>query len=82
MRYGLGPEVFHDMSFGVKAGSFRFLVGPSGAGKSTLLKLMYLAHRPSRGLIHMFGHDTATVARKDMPAMRRRIGVVFQDFRL
>lgn len=82
MRYGLGPEVFHDVSFGVKAGAFRFVVGPSGAGKSTLLKLMYLAHRPSRGLIHMFGHDTATVARKDMPAMRRRIGVVFQDFRL
>lgn len=82
MRYGLGPEVFHDVSFGVKAGAFRFVVGPSGAGKSTLLKLMYLAHRPSRGLIHMFGHDTATVARKNMPAMRRRIGVVFQDFRL
>ena len=82
MRYGLGPEVFHDVSFGVKAGSFRFVVGPSGAGKSTLLKLMYLAHRPSQGLIHMFGHDTATVARKDMPAVRRRIGVVFQDFRL
>ena len=82
MRYGLGPEVFHDVSFGVKAGSFRFVVGLSGAGKSTLLKLMYLAHRPSQGLIHMFGHDTATVARKDMPAVRRRIGVVFQDFRL
>jgi cell division transport system ATP-binding protein len=82
MRYGLGPEVFHDVSFGVKAGTFRFVVGASGAGKSTLLKLMYLAHRPSRGLIHMFGRDTATVARKDMPAMRRRIGVVFQDFRL
>ncbi len=82
MRYGLGPEVFHDVSFGVKAGSFRFVVGASGAGKSTLLKLMYLAHRPSRGLIHMFGQDTASVARKNMPAMRRRIGVVFQDFRL
>lgn len=82
MRYGLGPEVFHDMSFGIKAGAFRFVVGPSGAGKSTLLKLMYLAHRPSRGLIHMFGQDTATVARKNMPALRRRIGVVFQDFRL
>ena len=82
MRYGLGPEIFHDVSFGVKAGSFRFVIGASGAGKSTLLKLMYLAHRPSRGLIHMFGKDTASVARKDMPAMRRRIGVVFQDFRL
>ncbi len=82
MRYGLGPEVLHDVSFGLKAGSFHFLTGPSGAGKSSLLKLMFLAHRPSRGLIHLFGNDVATVGRRDLPAIRRRIGVVFQDFRL
>ncbi len=82
MRYGLGREVLHDVSFGLKAGSFHFLTGPSGAGKSSLLKLMFLAHRPSRGLIHLFGNDVATVARRDLPAIRRRIGVVFQDFRL
>ncbi len=82
MRYGLGPEVLHDVSFGLKAGSFHFLTGPSGAGKSSLLKLMYIAHHPSRGLIHLFGKDVATIGRRELPAIRRRIGVVFQDFRL
>ncbi len=82
MRYGLGPEVLHDVSFGLKAGSFHFLTGASGAGKSSLLKLMYLGHRPSRGLIHLFGNDVATVGRRELPAIRCRIGVVFQEFRL
>ena len=82
MRYGIGPEVLHDVSFGLKAGSFHFLTGPSGAGKSSLLKLMYVALHPSRGLINLFGNDVATVERRDLPAIRRRIGVVFQDFRL
>jgi cell division transport system ATP-binding protein len=82
MRYGLGREVLHDVSFGLKAGSFHFLTGPSGAGKSSLLKLMYLAYRPSRGLIQVFGNDVATITRRELPAIRRRIGVVFQDFRL
>jgi len=82
MRYGLGPEVLHDVSFRLKAGSFHFLTGPSGAGKSSLLRLMYLAHKPSRGLISLFGRDVTTAARADLPALRRRIGVVFQDFRL
>lgn len=82
MRYGLGPEVLHDISFSLAAGSFHFVTGPSGAGKSTLLRLMYLGHRPTRGLIHLFGRDVSTVPRRDMPQIRRRIGVVFQDFRL
>ena len=82
MRYGLGPEVLHDISFRLRAGSFHFLTGPSGAGKSSLLRLMYLAHRPSRGLISLFGQDTALLPRVELPALRRRIGVVFQEFRL
>lgn len=82
MRYGLGPEVLHDVSFSLAPGSFHFLTGPSGAGKSTLLKLIYLAERPSRGLISLFGHDTAILPRADMPPLRRKIGVVYQDFRL
>ena len=82
MRYGDGPEVLRDISFVLDAGSFHFLTGPSGAGKSSLLKLLYLAHRPSRGLITLFDRDTATCARHELPALRRRIGVVFQDFRL
>ena len=82
MRYGLGAEVLHDISFRLQAGSFHFLTGPSGAGKSSLLRLMFLAHRPSRGLISLFGREIATVPRREFPALRRRIGVVFQDFRL
>jgi len=82
MRYGMGPEVLHDVSFTIKPGSFHFVTGPSGAGKSTLLALMYLACRPSRGLITLFGRDIATLSRAELPALRRRIGVVFQDFRL
>ena len=82
MRYGPGPEVLRDVTFLLEPGSFNFLTGPSGAGKSTLLKLMYLAEPPSRGLITMFGQDLATARRSQFPALRRRVGVVFQDFRL
>ncbi len=82
MRYGLGPEVLHDVSFRLAAGSFHFLTGDSGAGKSTLLRLMYLGHRPSRGLVTLFGTDIATAPRAALPALRRGIGIVFQDFRL
>jgi cell division transport system ATP-binding protein len=82
MRYGIGEEVLKDISFHLDAGSFHFLSGPSGAGKSSLLKLMYLAHRPSRGLITLFDEDIILTPRKALPGLRRRIGVVFQDFRL
>ncbi len=82
MRYGLGPEVLHDISFDLESGSFHFLCGPSGAGKSSLLKLIYLALRPSRGLITLFGHDITTCPRESLPGLRRMIGIVFQDFRL
>lgn len=82
MRYGRGPEVLRDLSFGLAPGSFHFLTGPSGAGKSSLLKLIYLAARPSKGLIHLFGHDVAHAEPADRPQLRRRIGVVFQDLLL
>src|SRR5580658_823117 len=82
MRYGSGPEVLRDVTFFLEGGSFTFLTGLSGAGKSTLLKLFYLAEPPSRGLITLFGRDLATARRNSLPALRRRIGVVFQDFRL
>lgn len=82
VRYGMGPEVLRDINFDLKPGSFHFLTGPSGAGKSSLLRLMYLAVKPSRGLISMFDQDVTKAERKDLPALRRRIGVVFQDFRL
>ena len=82
MRYGMGPEVLRDVSFHLAPASFHFLTGPSGAGKTSLLKLMFLANRPSRGLITMFGQDIATLPRAELPPLRRRIGVVFQEFRL
>ena len=82
MRYGMGPEVLRDVSFSLEPGSLQLLTGPSGAGKTTLLKLLYLAERQSRGLISLFGRDVATLPRSETPLLRRKIGVVFQDFRL
>ena len=82
MRYGVGPEVLRDVNLHLLPGSFHFLMGTSGAGKSSLLRLMYLAHRPSRGVLRMFGRNVAELSRDELTALRRRIGVVFQDFRL
>jgi cell division transport system ATP-binding protein len=82
LRYGTEPEVLSDLSFTLFPGCFYFLTGASGAGKTSLLKLLYLAQRPSRGAIHMFGTDLITASRDDLPRFRRRLGVVFQDFRL
>lgn len=82
LRYGAEREVLADLNFTLFAGRFYFLTGASGAGKTSLLKLLYLAQRPSRGMIRMFGTDAITLPRARLPAMRRRIGVVFQDFRL
>jgi cell division transport system ATP-binding protein len=82
LRYGTGAETLTDLTFTLYPGSFYFMTGASGAGKTSLLKLLYLAHRPSRGTIRMFGHDAITLPRNLLPGFRRRIGVVFQDFRL
>ena len=82
LRYGFGPEVLRDVSFNLAPGSFHFLVGESGAGKSSLLKLIYLALRPTRGNISLFGCEIAATPRDDLPALRRKIGVVFQEFKL
>ena len=82
VRYGTGPEVLSDITFGLPDGSFHFVTGPSGAGKSSLLKLMYLALQPSRGLIRIFDRNAAEIDREELPVLRRQIGVVFQNFRL
>jgi len=82
VRYGHGPEILQDIAFTLRAGSFHFLTGSSGAGKSSLLRLMYLAQKPSRGRVELFGTDIAAARRYQLPALRRRVGVVFQDFRL
>jgi cell division transport system ATP-binding protein len=82
LRYGLGPEILRDLTFRIDPKSFQFLTGPSGAGKTTLLRMMFLSLRPSRGLITMFDEDTATLSKDGRATLRRRIGLVFQDFRL
>src|SRR5579863_5350973 len=79
---GAGPEVLHDLSFVLADGAFRWLLGPSGAGKTSLLRLMYLAVRPTRGRLSLFDTYIETAERRVLPRLRRRIGVVFQDFRL
>ena len=82
LRYGLGPEVLRDLTFDIAPHSFQFLTGPSGAGKSSLLRLLFLALKPTRGLITLFGHDVVTLSKDSLSTLRRRIGIVFQDFRL
>jgi cell division transport system ATP-binding protein len=82
LRYGMGPEVLRDISLQVPERSFQFLSGPSGAGKTTLLRLLFLSLKPTRGLITVFGKDRSHISRTELPLLRRRIGVVFQDFRL
>jgi cell division transport system ATP-binding protein len=78
----MGPEILRDITLQIPERSFQFLSGPSGAGKTTLLRLLFLSLKPTRGLITVFGKDRARIPRQELPLLRRRIGVVFQDFRL
>ncbi|GBD42807.1 Cell division ATP-binding protein FtsE [bacterium HR40] len=82
MRYDRGEEVLCDLDLAIKAGTFFFLTGPSGAGKTSLLRLLSLSHPPSRGIVELFGRDVGQLDREQRGSLRRRIGVVFQDFRL
>lgn len=82
LRYGDGPEVFRGVSLDLPEGSFHFLVGPSGAGKTSLLRLLYLALAPTSGRLRLFGVDMASASRDERARLRRRIGIVHQDFRL
>jgi cell division transport system ATP-binding protein len=82
LRYGNGPEVLRDVSFTLEHGQFAFLTGASGAGKTSLLRLLFLALKPTRGRFDLFGKNVLSLKRTERPALRRRIGVVFQDFRL
>ncbi|MDE3059825.1 MAG: ATP-binding cassette domain-containing protein [Pseudomonadota bacterium] len=82
VEYLPGKEILTDVSLELKRGSFHFLAGPSGVGKSTLLALLSLQHRASRGRVHMFGEDATNLPRNELPRLRRRIGMVRQDYRL
>jgi cell division transport system ATP-binding protein len=82
LRYGAGDETLKDISFSIETQSFQFLTGPSGAGKTTLLRLVLLSLKPTRGIITLFGSDSSSLDKDAITSLRRRIGVVFQDFRL
>ena len=82
LAYDRGEPVLEGVDLSIEPGSFQFLTGPSGAGKTSLMRLMFLSLRPTRGRLEVFGHDAARIARHRMPRLRRRIGIVFQDFRL
>jgi len=80
--YDNGVVALDDVNVDVGKGELAFLTGPSGAGKSTFLKLITAEERPTDGMVEVAGHDVGTLRRRDVPYLRRRIGVVFQDFRL
>ncbi len=82
LRYGMGPEVLRDVSFSIAPKSFQYLTGPSGAGKTTLIRLMLMMLKPTRGMVHLFGHDVGRIDSPKLTTLRRRMGIVFQDFRL
>ncbi|MBP3546129.1 MAG: cell division ATP-binding protein FtsE [Alphaproteobacteria bacterium] len=82
IRYGRGPEILSNVNLSLERGSFHFLTGRSGAGKTSLLSMMYLAQKPSRGRVSVFGNNVNFTNRNSLAMFRRRIGVVFQDFRL
>lgn len=81
-HYPRGGPALEEISFHIRRGEFAFLTGPSGAGKSTILKLIHIAERPSSGEVRVDGKSSVTMSRREIPRLRRRLGVVFQDFRL
>ena len=80
LRYGSGPEVLKDLNLTLETGSLSFLTGASGAGKTSLMRMLFLALKPTRGMVSLFGENAGTLPRSRLPDMRRRIGVVFQEF--
>jgi cell division transport system ATP-binding protein len=80
--YANGTVALHDINVEIGAGEFVYVVGPSGAGKSTFIKLMYREEKASRGEIYINGFHVHQLQEKDIPFLRRSIGVVFQDFKL
>lgn len=81
-RYTNGLFALNDVSLSITAGEFVFLIGPTGAGKSTLLRLLYRAETPTRGKVAVGGRDITSLPARHVPALRRFMGVVFQDFKL
>lgn len=82
LRYGVGAEVLRDINFSITSHSFQFLTGASGAGKTTLLKLILQTLRPTRGRVTLFGQSVNALSKNELAHLRRKVGIVFQDFRL
>lgn len=82
LRYEAGRTILSDVNLAIMEGVFYFLTGPSGAGKSSLLRLIYQIEKPSEGRVILFDRDTSQLRHDEFPALRRRLGIVFQDFRL
>lgn len=80
--YDNGVKALSDVTLRIRKGEFVFLVGASGAGKSTMLKLLYCEEQPSQGQIMFSGKNIMRLRRSEIPHLRRKIGMVFQDFRL
>lgn len=81
-KYGQDSVALEEVSFGINDGEFVFLVGPSGAGKSTLVKLLIREILPSSGVVLFNDRDVGLIPQVELPSLRRKIGVVFQDFKV
>ena len=81
-NYGGSTSALHDVSFHLRKGEFAFLTGASGAGKTTILKLVHMLDRPSSGEVRVSRYSSSRIKRRELPELRRRVGYIFQDFRL
>ncbi len=80
--YSVGTQALRGVSMQIEDGEFVFLVGPSGSGKSTIIKLITGELKPTSGTVHVNGYSLERIRKRELPYMRRTVGVVFQDFRL
>ena len=80
--YSVGNQALRGVSMQIEDGEFAFLVGPSGSGKSTIIKLITGELKPTSGSVHVNGYSLERIRRREIPHLRRTVGVVFQDFRL
>lgn len=81
-KYSNGTTAIRNLSISIDQGEFVYVVGPSGAGKSTFIKLMYREEKATKGVLNVAGYDLVGMKNREIPLMRREIGVVFQDYKL